>query len=179
MNGGRNPTMAAAILTAIVPSISTNGIGIPSFYLTTTTALTILNAVAAAISIIVSAAFANVPNWKTKVWVLNSNGAKIKLGETCLLRCYKGDEYVRPHNQVSHRDEFLVCTSCNKVRRFELKSREDGHANTWKKGAQDDIVDAASNQIAEAASTVCVLDAICAGLRIVDVEHALSSLQIT
>ncbi|KAL8243471.1 hypothetical protein R6Q59_009729 [Mikania micrantha] len=67
---------------------------------------------------------ANVPNWKTKVWVLNSNGAKIKLGETCLLRCYKGDEYVRPHNQVSHRDEFLVCTSCNKVRRFELKSRE-------------------------------------------------------
>ncbi|KAF5806791.1 putative developmental regulator, ULTRAPETALA [Helianthus annuus] len=58
------------------------------------------------------------------VWVQKCNGEKIKLGETCLLRHYKGDEYVRPHNQVSHRDEFLRCSACNKIRRFELRSKD-------------------------------------------------------
>ncbi|MFS7901300.1 putative transcription factor ULT family [Helianthus anomalus] len=66
----------------------------------------------------------NVPNWRSKVWVQKCNGDKIKLGETCLLRHYKGDEYVRPHNQVSHRDELLRCSACNKLRRFELRSRD-------------------------------------------------------
>ncbi|KAJ0923605.1 putative developmental regulator, ULTRAPETALA [Helianthus annuus] len=66
----------------------------------------------------------NVRNWRSKVWVQKCNGEKIKLGETCLLRHYKGDEYVRPHNQVSHRDEFLRCSVCNKIRRFELRSKD-------------------------------------------------------
>ncbi|KAF5806799.1 putative developmental regulator, ULTRAPETALA [Helianthus annuus] len=66
----------------------------------------------------------NVPKWRTKVLVLNCNSEKIKLGETCFLRYYKGDEYVRPHSQVSHCDEFLCCTACHKVRRFELRTRD-------------------------------------------------------
>ncbi|KAJ0578650.1 putative developmental regulator, ULTRAPETALA [Helianthus annuus] len=63
----------------------------------------------------------------TKVLVLNCNSEKIKLGETCFLRNYKGDEYVRPHSHVSHRDEFLSCTACHKVRRFELRTRDAYH----------------------------------------------------
>ncbi|KAM0018602.1 putative developmental regulator, ULTRAPETALA [Helianthus debilis subsp. tardiflorus] len=66
----------------------------------------------------------NVPKWRTTVLVFNCNSEKIKLGETCFLRYYKGDEYVRPHSQVSHRDEFLSCTACYKVRRFELRTRD-------------------------------------------------------
>ncbi|KAK1407079.1 hypothetical protein QVD17_38690 [Tagetes erecta] len=66
----------------------------------------------------------NVPNWRTKIWVHNFNGDKIKLADTCLVKFYKGDEYVRPRNKVSHRDEFLQCSVCKKVRRFELMSRE-------------------------------------------------------
>ncbi|KAI3686265.1 hypothetical protein L1987_79939 [Smallanthus sonchifolius] len=67
----------------------------------------------------------SMPNWRKKVWVLNSMGEKIKLGETCLVRFYKGDEYVRPRNLVSHRDEFLSCSVCNKVRHFELRSKDE------------------------------------------------------
>ncbi|KAJ0570988.1 putative developmental regulator, ULTRAPETALA [Helianthus annuus] len=66
----------------------------------------------------------NLPIWRTKVWVLNCNGEKIKLGERYFLRYYKGDEYVRPHNQVSQRDEFLSCVACHKVCRFELRTRD-------------------------------------------------------
>ncbi|KAJ0612127.1 putative developmental regulator, ULTRAPETALA [Helianthus annuus] len=66
----------------------------------------------------------NLPIWRTRVWVLNCNGEKIKLGERCFLRYYKGDEYVRRHNQVSQRDEFLSCVACDKVCRFELRTRD-------------------------------------------------------
>ncbi|KAJ0792933.1 putative developmental regulator, ULTRAPETALA [Helianthus annuus] len=66
----------------------------------------------------------NLPMWRTKVWVLNCNGEKIKLGERCFLRYYKGDEYVRPHNQVSQRDELLSCVTCYKVCRFNLRTRD-------------------------------------------------------
>ncbi|KAJ0578646.1 putative developmental regulator, ULTRAPETALA [Helianthus annuus] len=66
----------------------------------------------------------NFPMWRTKVWVFYCNGEKIKLGERCFLRYYKGDEYVRPHNQVSQRDEFLSCVTCHKVCRFELMTRD-------------------------------------------------------
>ncbi|KAF5806793.1 putative developmental regulator, ULTRAPETALA [Helianthus annuus] len=66
----------------------------------------------------------NLPMWRTKVWVLNCIGEKIKLGERCFLRYYKGDEYVRPHNQVSQRDELLSCVTCYKVCRFELRTRD-------------------------------------------------------
>ncbi|KAJ0612126.1 putative developmental regulator, ULTRAPETALA [Helianthus annuus] len=62
--------------------------------------------------------------WRTKVLVFNCNNEKIKLGETCFLRYYKGDEYVRPHSQVSHRDEFLSCTACYKECRFELRTMD-------------------------------------------------------
>ncbi|KAF5806790.1 putative developmental regulator, ULTRAPETALA [Helianthus annuus] len=64
----------------------------------------------------------NVPKWRTKILVFSCNSEKIKLGETCFLRYYKGDEYVRPHSEVSHRDEFLSCTACYKLRRFELRT---------------------------------------------------------
>ncbi|KAJ0585359.1 putative developmental regulator, ULTRAPETALA [Helianthus annuus] len=53
-------------------------------------------------------------------WVLDCNGEKIKLGETCLLRYYIGDEYMRPHNQVSHCGEFLCCSACHKMRHSDL-----------------------------------------------------------
>ncbi|KAJ0792934.1 putative developmental regulator, ULTRAPETALA [Helianthus annuus] len=71
----------------------------------------------------------NVPKWRTKVLVFNCNSEKIKLGETCLLRYYKGDEYVRPHSQVSHRDEFLSCTACYKACRFELRTMDACRTN--------------------------------------------------
>ncbi|KAI3686264.1 hypothetical protein L1987_79938 [Smallanthus sonchifolius] len=61
-----------------------------------------------------------VENRMTKVLVLNCDGKKIKLSETCLFRYYKGDE----HKQVSHRDDFLSCSACNKVCHFELRSRD-------------------------------------------------------
>ncbi|KAJ0790353.1 putative developmental regulator, ULTRAPETALA [Helianthus annuus] len=66
----------------------------------------------------------NVPKWRSKVLVFSCNSEKIKLGETCFLRYYKGDEYVRPQSQVSHRDEFLSCTACYKVRCLELRTRD-------------------------------------------------------
>ncbi|CAI9283603.1 unnamed protein product [Lactuca saligna] len=66
----------------------------------------------------------NVSNWKTKIWIANCDGQKIKIAKTCLLKYYKGDVYKRPHNENVHRDQFLTCSICNKVRRFELRSRE-------------------------------------------------------
>ncbi|KVH99090.1 hypothetical protein Ccrd_022703, partial [Cynara cardunculus var. scolymus] len=66
----------------------------------------------------------NVPNWRKKVWILNQNGQKIKMIDTSFLKYYYGDNFRRPHNESGHRDQFLRCTACNKVRRFELRSRE-------------------------------------------------------
>lgn len=66
----------------------------------------------------------NVPNWRTKIWILNCNGEKFKIENTCLLKYYSGDQYQRPHQEVSHRDVFLSCSACKKVRRFELRSRD-------------------------------------------------------
>lgn len=66
----------------------------------------------------------NVSNWKTKIWIANCDGQKIKIAKTCLLKYYKGDVYKRPHNEDVHRDQFLNCSVCKKVRRFELRSRE-------------------------------------------------------
>ncbi|KAF5806785.1 putative developmental regulator, ULTRAPETALA [Helianthus annuus] len=80
----------------------------------------------------------NVPKWRTKVLVFNCNSEKIKLGETCFLRYYKGDEYVRPHSEVSHRDEFLSCTACYKVRRFELRTWDA--CRIYHDGAARDVI---------------------------------------
>ncbi|XP_024975585.1 protein ULTRAPETALA 2-like [Cynara cardunculus var. scolymus] len=66
----------------------------------------------------------SVSNWRSKVWVRNCNGKKTKLSKTCLLRYYRGDEYRRPYNEVGHRDQFLNCSACNKLRRFELRTKE-------------------------------------------------------
>ncbi|KAK1407076.1 hypothetical protein QVD17_38687 [Tagetes erecta] len=58
-------------------------------------------------------------NWRTTLSV-----DEIKLGDTPFVKYYKGDEYVRPCHLVSHRNEFLQCSACKKVRRFELRSRD-------------------------------------------------------
>ncbi|KAJ0570992.1 putative developmental regulator, ULTRAPETALA [Helianthus annuus] len=80
----------------------------------------------------------NVPKWRTKVLVFNCNSEKIKLGETCFLRYYKGDEYVRPHSEVSHGDEFLSCTACYKVHRFELRTWDA--CRTYHDAAARDVI---------------------------------------
>ncbi|KAJ0748340.1 putative developmental regulator, ULTRAPETALA [Helianthus annuus] len=71
-------------------------------------------------------------------FVFNCNSEKIKLGETSFLRNYKEDEYVRPHSHVLHRDEFLSCTACPKVRRFELRTRDA--CRTYHDAASRDMI---------------------------------------
>ncbi|XP_076902998.1 protein ULTRAPETALA 2-like [Bidens hawaiensis] len=141
----------------------------------------------------------SMPNWRTKIWVQNFDGERIKLGKTCLLRYYKGDEYVRPDSQFSHRDEFLHCSVCNKVRRFTLRTSDafeyyhravtmenrtckdmilGGHVKILRREAQDPIVDALRKQTAKVASIVFVLDAKFAGLTAANSVSVQISMQI-
>ncbi|CAM8900716.1 hypothetical protein QQ045_011368 [Rhodiola kirilowii] len=68
--------------------------------------------------------------WKNNIWVI-VDGEKVPLTKTPLLKYYnqatkasKGSKRSQS-NQVSHRDEFVRCTSCNKERRFRLRTKEE------------------------------------------------------
>uniref|UniRef100_A0A7N0ZSX7 SAND domain-containing protein n=1 Tax=Kalanchoe fedtschenkoi TaxID=63787 RepID=A0A7N0ZSX7_KALFE len=69
--------------------------------------------------------------WKNNIWVM-IDGEKVPLSKTPLLKYYNkaaartSNGSNRSQNrQVFHRDEFVRCTSCNKGRRFRLRSKEE------------------------------------------------------
>lgn len=67
--------------------------------------------------------------WKNNIWVI-VNGEKVPLLKTVLLKYYnqssKGSNSSNKHGgRGFHRDEFVRCTSCNKQRRFRLRTKED------------------------------------------------------
>lgn len=71
-------------------------------------------------------------NWKNHVWVTDTtNGKKVPLTKTPLLRYYKeqstesdGSKGQQQRRSV-HRDEFVLCSLCNKHRRFQLRTKEE------------------------------------------------------
>lgn len=67
--------------------------------------------------------------WKNNVWVI-LNCEKVPLSKTVLLKYYnqalKSANSSHRHNgRVFHRDEFIRCSSCNKERRFRLRTKEE------------------------------------------------------
>ncbi|XP_028761569.1 protein ULTRAPETALA 1 [Neltuma alba] len=65
--------------------------------------------------------------WKNNVWVI-LNGEKVPLCKTVLLKYYNQVSKTanRSHNgRTYHRDEFVHCTMCDKLRRFRLRTREE------------------------------------------------------
>ncbi|XP_034678884.1 protein ULTRAPETALA 1-like [Vitis riparia] len=66
--------------------------------------------------------------WKSCIWVLIKD-KKVPLCKTALLKYYKetweGENgRSRPKGAI-HRDEFIRCSSCNKERRFSLRTKEE------------------------------------------------------
>lgn len=61
--------------------------------------------------------------WKKDLWVMDIDGKKIRLENTCLLR-YHIQTFERRLNYV-HRDEFMRCKKCNKERRFRCTTKDE------------------------------------------------------
>ncbi|KAL1549543.1 protein ULTRAPETALA 1-like [Salvia divinorum] len=61
--------------------------------------------------------------WNRQIWVFGKDGTKIGLWKTCLLRHHK-HSFIRGARQLTHRDEFIRCSQCDKERRFSLRSKE-------------------------------------------------------
>ncbi|KAK1388921.1 Developmental regulator, ULTRAPETALA [Heracleum sosnowskyi] len=66
--------------------------------------------------------------WKNNIWII-ANGEKVPVGKTVLLKYYnKTTKYGNGRSQnvrVGHRDEFVRCTVCGKMRRFRLRNKEE------------------------------------------------------
>ncbi|KAL5147927.1 Protein ULTRAPETALA 1 [Glycine soja] len=68
--------------------------------------------------------------WKNNVWVI-VNGEKVPLCKTVLLKYYNqvskaaNGSHRSQNGRACHRDEFVRCTSCNKERRFRLRTKEE------------------------------------------------------
>ncbi|KAF5188152.1 Ultrapetala-like protein [Thalictrum thalictroides] len=68
--------------------------------------------------------------WKHYVWVM-VQGKRVSLSKSGLLKYYDqvpktGKGFRKPHTGPHlHRDEFVLCTVCKKMRRFQLKNQED------------------------------------------------------
>ncbi|KAF9612109.1 hypothetical protein IFM89_038177 [Coptis chinensis] len=67
--------------------------------------------------------------WKNYVWVINQ-GQKVPISKTVLLKYYDqapktGKGFRKPHTGPGHRDEFVRCMGCNKMRRFHLRTKEE------------------------------------------------------
>lgn len=68
--------------------------------------------------------------WKNNVWVI-VDGDKVPLYKTVLLKYYNqalknSNGSSRSQNgRACHRDEFVRCSSCNKERRFRLRTKEE------------------------------------------------------
>nr|GEU32250.1 protein ultrapetala 1-like [Tanacetum cinerariifolium] len=66
--------------------------------------------------------------WKNNIWVI-VDGDKVPLYKTALLKYYN-QALTKASNksqsgQLVHRDEFVKCTKCDKLRRFHLHTREE------------------------------------------------------
>lgn len=65
--------------------------------------------------------------WRNTVWAM-VEGEKVPLGKTVLLKYYNlshnGSNKGRS-GRLSHRDEFIRCTRCDKERRFKLRTKEE------------------------------------------------------
>ncbi|KVH99079.1 hypothetical protein Ccrd_022676, partial [Cynara cardunculus var. scolymus] len=107
----------------------------------------------------------------------------VRIIDTSFLKYYTGDNFRRPHNESGHRDQFLRCTACDKVRRFELRLREifrcyhDAAANgrvrtSRSESAQGAAPVAGKTFGAEDASIASVSDAAFVGLKIVPADHS-------
>ncbi|KAF3332977.1 protein ULTRAPETALA 1-like protein [Carex littledalei] len=66
--------------------------------------------------------------WKNTIWVM-VQGEKTPLAKTSLLKYYNKSQKRSPngshHGRQYHRDEFVRCSSCNKERRFRLRTKEE------------------------------------------------------
>lgn len=68
--------------------------------------------------------------WKNNIWVI-INGEKVSLYKTVLLKYYNQvSKNVNGTNRLNngrscHRDEFISCTMCKKMRRFRLRTKEE------------------------------------------------------
>ncbi|XP_057529750.1 protein ULTRAPETALA 2-like [Amaranthus tricolor] len=71
--------------------------------------------------------------WNTHIWVF-VNGQKVPLKETKLLKYYLGSatdptSCIRPRRRLKfHRDEFIKCTACAKMRRFKMSDTTECRA---------------------------------------------------
>ncbi|GAB2214967.1 hypothetical protein Droror1_Dr00019337 [Drosera rotundifolia] len=71
----------------------------------------------------------NAGRWKNSIWVI-VDGEKVPLSKTALLKYYnqasRNSKGVgRPPARAFHRDELVRCNTCNKERRFRLRSKEE------------------------------------------------------
>ncbi|XP_071695241.1 protein ULTRAPETALA 1-like [Rutidosis leptorrhynchoides] len=69
--------------------------------------------------------------WKNNIWVI-VDGEKVPLSKTALLKYYNRALTKTPNKsqngRVCHRDEFVRCTKCSKLRRFHLRTEEECRA---------------------------------------------------
>ncbi|KAL4569849.1 hypothetical protein LXL04_025493 [Taraxacum kok-saghyz] len=69
--------------------------------------------------------------WKNNIWVI-VDGEKVPLSKTALLKYYNKalskTSSQTTSQRVCHRDEFLKCTQCSKLRRFHLRTKEECRA---------------------------------------------------
>uniref|UniRef100_A0A1D1YFV8 Protein ULTRAPETALA 1 n=1 Tax=Anthurium amnicola TaxID=1678845 RepID=A0A1D1YFV8_9ARAE len=68
--------------------------------------------------------------WKSNVWAI-VKGEKVALSKTALLKYHNqasksaNGSHKGPNGRLIHRDEFIRCRSCNKERRFRLRTKEE------------------------------------------------------
>ncbi|KAL2493864.1 protein ULTRelated to AP2ETALA 1-like [Forsythia ovata] len=68
--------------------------------------------------------------WKNNIWVI-VDGEKVPIFKTALLKYYniasKSSNGMRrsQNGKACHRDKFIRCSECNKLRRFRLRSKEE------------------------------------------------------
>ncbi|KAF5174915.1 Ultrapetala-like protein [Thalictrum thalictroides] len=65
--------------------------------------------------------------WKNNIWII-AKGEKVPVSKTVLLKYY--NQALKNTNgalkgRPCHRDEFIRCSMCNKVRRFHLRTKEE------------------------------------------------------
>ena len=64
-----------------------------------------------------------VKNWKKHIWVI-INDKKVAISKTVLISYYKhSTNMVLSRPKQFHRDEFISCSDCKKLRRFLLRDQ--------------------------------------------------------
>ncbi|XP_073146500.1 protein ULTRAPETALA 1-like [Henckelia pumila] len=67
--------------------------------------------------------------WKNNIWVI-VDGEKVPIFKTALLKYYNeaskhANGSQRSTGKTGHRDEFIRCSQCNKLRRFRLRNKDE------------------------------------------------------